>query len=77
MSGYNKLTKEDFESKSHETHFPIMNKIDRAWELSPKLTFCELFWNIIPIDLIGKNMKDLKFSKLLDDYIEKYSNDSK
>lgn len=73
MSGYNKLTKEDFENRGHETHFPLMNKLDKCWELRPELTFCSLFWDLIPTDLVGKNMKDIKFSKLLDDYIDKHS----
>ena len=66
-----KINIENFENRGHETHFPILNKIDRAWELRPELTFCELFWDILPQDLVGKKMKDIAYSKLLDDLTSK------
>lgn len=61
---------------SHERIFPIINKFDRIWNHHSEKSFTEVVE--ILADLwydkgVDKKPNDLEFTKLLDEYIDKYN----
>ena len=51
-----------------ERIFPVLNKFDRIWSFFPNKTFCEIYMEVTG----GFPVEDLAFTKMLDEYIDKY-----
>lgn len=60
---------------SHERIFPIINKFDRIWNYHSEQSFVnviEILSNFWYNEIDKKAPNDLEFTKLLDEYIQKY-----
>lgn len=63
---------------SHERIFPILNKLDRIWNHHSEKSYSEInkilfgLWFGMSIKSTSFYPNDLEFTKLLDEYIDKY-----